>query len=388
MTPGARVAAAISVLEDYLEGTAAEKALTNWGRRSRFAGSKDRAAVRDLVFDALRRRRSCGGLSDGTASRLWVAAVLKVQGQSLEEHFNGVGHAPGALTREETALLAGLPSADPDLPAWAMTDLVESHGADQATAIAQTLQTRAPITLRVNLRKGSLEQAKESLAGTGISCRTTDVCETALVVTENPRRVQSSEAYVSGLVEIQDANSQAITALVPVEPNQRVLDYCAGGGGKTLAMAGRVQAQWFAHDAAPKRLAALGERSKRAGIKVTQLASDAIAQQAPFDVVVCDVPCSGSGAWRRSPAAKWDTASSDVDGFSGLQRQICAEAFAFVKPGGVFAYFTCSIFDRENTQQRDWILQQMPDAQIIADTARLPDSEGDGFYAFIVRFPK
>jgi len=385
MTPGARVAAAIAVLDEYLGGVAAEKALTNWGRRSRFAGSKDRAAVRDLVFDALRRRRSCGSFSDATSTRLWLAAVLKSQGLNPAELFDGQGHAPDVLSEGEVSGLADLPTGDPDLPNWVFAELQDTHGADKAQDIATVLQTRAPITLRVNLRQGAVDQAIASLAADGVDCMAAADVDTVLHVMSNPRRVQSSAAFQAGLVEIQDAHSQAITALVPVDAGQRVLDYCAGGGGKTLALAARADAQWFAHDADPKRLDALDVRAKRAGVRVTKLTTDGTVSQAPFDVVVCDVPCSGSGAWRRSPAARWATSPADVDAYVTVQQQIVEQALALVKPGGVFAYFTCSVFARENQMQRDWMLQQHPGLDILSDTSFLPSAVGDGFYALIAR---
>ncbi len=385
MTPGARVAAAIEVLDAHRSGTALEKALTNWGRASRFAGSKDRAAVRDLVFDAVRRQRSCGGLDAQVPTRVWVAAVLKATGCAPDAMFTGDGHAPAPLLPAELDHLAELPAAVPDAPDWMVADLRRDLGADGASRVVDSLAHRAPLGLRVNLRKADVAKAQQALLRDGIETQTTPVVPTALIVKTNPRRVHSSRAFQDGWVEIQDAHSQAIAARVPLSPGDRVLDYCAGGGGKTLALAARADGVWHVHDAAPQRLADIPDRAKRAGVKVQAVTRDDAATQAPFDAVICDVPCSGSGAWRRSPAAKWRTAPGDIAAFQALQRDICAAALPLVRPGGIFAYFTCSVLAAENAAQKDWLLDHAPTLRVLDEAQYLPDGVGDGFYALIVR---
>lgn len=383
MTPGARVAAAISVLEEYLQGVPSEKCLTNWARRSRFAGSKDRAAVRDIVFDAIRRRRSCGGFSNPPNVRLWVARVLQNLGDDPSELYSGEGHSPDPLTDNEKLALSAVDANIPDLPDWAVEKINQTFDGSTGISIANLKRDRAPATVRVNLRKSTVEKAQSDLSDVGIETRTTAASETALIMTGNARRLSQTDALQTGIVELQDAHSQALASIVPVQPGDHVLDYCAGGGGKTLALAARHKAKWFAHDLAPKRLQDLKVRALRAGVKVTVLTTEAVGKEARFEHVFCDVPCSGSGAWRRSPDARWATTPENVATYVALQQDICEQAVPLVKSGGTFTFMTCSIFSDENDLQVDWVKQTFPQLMLRDMVQYLPSTEGDGFFGAV-----
>lgn len=383
MTPAARLSAAIEVLDLYLGGSPAEKALTNWARRSRFAGSKDRAAIRDIVFDCLRRRESLllrGGARSGRA----LVAAHTVHAHSLPEAqllFSGEGHAPAALSAQEVASLRARaqpsPTAQYDLPAWLIPRFEASLGQD-AQAVAEQLRSRAPVFLRVNLRRASRVQAIDILAQDGVTAEPHPDVETALIIVENPRRVATSRAYLDGVVELQDASSQAVCMGLPDAP--RMLDYCAGGGGKSLAYGDAHNAALFAHDANAARLHDLPDRAKRAGLKVTMLDHLGCRQAAPFDLVLTDVPCSGSGSWRRAPEGKWALTSDKLDDLSALQAQILDEAAGLVAPGGCLAYATCSVLHEENEAQVAAFVARNPAFSVSHQRRYAVSDLGDGFF--------
>jgi len=190
-----------------------------------------------------------------------------------------------------------------------------------------------------------------------------DLSKTALQVTANARKIQNSAAYLSGLVELQDAASQAVTDMVPLRDGQRVLDYCSGGGGKALALAARAKVQMFAHDADPRRMRDLPDRAKRAGVSVT--ITDNPAKTGPYDVILTDVPCSGSGSWRRDPQGKWALTEPGLTAVCAVQAEILDKVAPLLAANGVLAYATCSMLHDENEAQiaafllrhNGWILQ-------------------------------
>ena len=383
MTPGARVAAAITVLDQIGGGAFAEQALTGWARASRFAGAKDRAAVRDHVFDVLRCRRSLGE-GDG---RLLMARLLQRDNVDLSHIFNGLGHAPDALSETEAAALA-LPlalsdAAACDLPDWLWPVWQASLGADALQA-AQAQQARADVFLRVNQRRITLAAAMAALAQDGVTAQAHDTVDGCLRVLDNPRRIKTAAAYLTGLVELQDAASQRAVQMVPVAAGARVLDYCAGGGGKALAFADRHVADIFAHDIAPARMADLPDRAARAGVVITRLAPDQVADHAPFDVVFCDAPCSGSGTWRRSPDAKWRLTRDRLDALCAIQNNVIGRAATFVAPQGLLAYATCSVLQDENDAVITQFLHSNPAWSVMLRDQRLPGPDGDGFFLSVL----
>lgn len=352
MTPAARVQAAIECLDRILGGAAAEKVLTAWARSSRFAGSADRAAVRDHVFDALRARRSFAALGGAETGRGILIGALRAIGEDLDAVFDGTPYAPPPLSPGERAAgrqpVAGAEAAD--LPDWLWPRFAASLGED-AQAAAEALKHRAPVHLRVNLAKIDRDGAIDALEKDGIEARQHPAASTALEAVAGARRLRGASAYLNGLVELQDAASQAVVEALPLVPGMRVLDYCAGGGGKTLAMAALGAFEMFAHDAAPQRLRDLPSRADRAGVRVKLLASDQLATRGPFDLVLCDVPCSGSGAWRRAPDGKWRLTEVGLSELVATQSAILDDAATLVAPGGVLAYATCSVLQDENERK-------------------------------------
>ncbi len=380
MTPAARVQASIEILDDILSGAPVEKALTGWARRSRFAGSKDRAAVRDHVFDAIRCRRSFAALGGAETGRGLMIGSLRAIGADPLALFNGGRHAPASIRDGETGREFATEAERLDIPEWLWPEFSSSLGSE-AIAAAQALQSRAPVHLRVNLAKVDVEQAIQALAAEEIHTHPHPACETALEVTDGARRIARSQAYLSGLVELQDAASQAVVSALPLHPGMRVLDFCAGGGGKALAIAARGEGvQVFAHDANPARMRDLPARAKRAGVDITLLSSDQISEQPTFDVVLTDVPCSGSGSWRRAPAGKWALTSEGLERLGRTQLEILRSVAQLVVRDGLLAYATCSVLAAENDRVLDGFLAEYPDWHTGLRRQWVVSLETDGFF--------
>ncbi|WP_170399015.1 RsmB/NOP family class I SAM-dependent RNA methyltransferase [Ruegeria arenilitoris] len=359
MTPAARIQASIEILDEILAGAPVEKSLTNWARRSRFAGSKDRAAVRDHVFAALRCKRSYAALGGAETGRGLMIGTVRASGAPLEDVFTGARHAPGVLAETEVGRDFDSEAEQYDIPDWLWSRFQTSLG-EQAVPVAQALQSRAPVHLRVNLMKADVSAAIASLAADGIIAVPHPACDTALEVTEGARKIAQSRAYMDGLVELQDAASQAVVAALDLRPGMRVLDYCAGGGGKSLALAAQKGVSVFAHDVNAARMRDLPTRAERAAVRVEILTTEDLVQQAPFDVILADAPCSGSGSWRRAPAGKWALTESRLQELTGIQASILDQLAPMIAPGGVLAYATCSMLDDENGNVVDGFLRKYP----------------------------
>ena len=378
MTPGARISAMIEILETVLAGVPTEKALTNWARARRFAGSKDRAAIRDYVYQAVRCRRSSGAWPSPGSARAWALGSLRQQGADIGALFNGLGHAPAILDLAESDISSPTSPDLYDVPDWVLERMIEDHGMDKAHEIARTLRDRAPVCLRVNLRKATIQQVQEALEADGILTELNPICDTALNVLSNHRKVAMHACFKNGLIEKQDAGSQAVAARIPV--HGRILDYCAGGGGKSLAIAARTGATLFAHDINHGRMSEIEPRANRGGHDISVIAPDDINTAGVFDTLICDIPCSGSGAWRRSPDSKWRLTSDELLVFVNLQRKILEKAIEHLAPGGTLAMVTCSIFASENQEQKEWLLSTFKDLTYFDEMLLTPADTHDGLY--------
>lgn len=377
MTPGARAAAAIQILDSILAGEPAEARLTRWARASRFAGSGDRAAVRDLVYDTLRRRRTRAALGGGDTGRALILGACRDQGLDPATLFTGGGHAPAPLSPAELA--AGRtpdPTEETDLPDWIAERFAADLG-DDFPRVAAALRERAPVWLRVNLDRATVPVARSRLGDDGIRTETHPGSDTALRVTDGARKVAASAAFREGLVELQDLSPQMACAALAVGPGTRVLDYCAGGGGKALALAAR-GASVMAWDAAPDRMRDLSVRAARAGARIAIAPPD--GPRGLHDLVLVDVPCSGSGTWRRTPDAKWRLVPSDLDRLHGVQRAILDRAAGLVAPGGRLAYMTCSLLQSENEDQVAGFLARNPAFRLERQQTLTPLTASDGFF--------
>ncbi|WP_375552572.1 RsmB/NOP family class I SAM-dependent RNA methyltransferase [Rhodophyticola porphyridii] len=379
MTPEARYAAAMTVLDRWLQDVPVEKALTGWARGARYAGSKDRAAVRDHVFDVLRCRGRCAALGGAETGRGLVLGLIRLNGLPPEAIFTGQGFAPPALSPAEASTPTPAPDVLADLPGWLSPALRQSFGADLAD-LARAMGQRAPVHLRANLRKTTVDEAVALLTSSGIGARAVPGCETAIEVISGARGVRHTQAYLDGLVELQDLSVQRACAAVDWPVDGRILDYCAGGGGKALAIAARSDAEISVHDANPARMADLPARAGRAGVRLIARETSALTGAGPFDLVLADVPCSGSGTWRRDPEAKWRLTPERLADLRRLQSDILDRAARLVRPGGSLVYMTCSLLQSENEEQVEAFLACTPGWVLTGRHIETPLTASDGFF--------
>lgn len=395
MTPGARLSAAIELLDAVIGGEPAERALTRWARASRFAGSKDRAAVRDLVYDALRRRRSLGWLGGSDSGRAIMLALLAEDGTDPGALCTGTGFDPAPVAPGELAQLARKLSDAPravrlDVPDFLEAELESSLGTEFA-AVMVAMQSRAPVDLRVNTLKSNAAAATVVLTRDGVSVEPIALARSALRVVGNPRLVSASRAYSQGMVELQDASSQVVAETAGARPGTTVLDFCAGGGGKTLALAAEMEGRGrlLAWDANAQRMADLPDRARRAGARVRILSDADCAALGPVcDLVLVDAPCSGTGAWRRKPEGKWRLSPESLAAFPSLQDAILDSAAGKVKPGGRLVYATCSLLARENEDRARAFVERHPGWKAEGERRLSPLDGGDGFFIAKFRAPR
>lgn len=378
MTPSARVSAAIDCLDRISSGEAAEKVLTTWARANRFAGSTDRRAIRDLVFTALRNRRSFAWIGGGETGRQIMLGAAHAAG-TLEAWFDGQGYGPATITEQEREATRPIGAARDavrhDVQDWIWE--LATRGVPQQSETLSALKSRAPVFLRVNTLKGPISAVREALTAEGIGTEPHSLSPTALKVTSNAPKVAASRAFAEGLVEMQDAASQAcVDHIAELLPGASVLDFCAGGGGKSLAIAAFRPKQIFAYDAHAGRMKDIPARAARAGTKIKILSEPA----GRHDVVFCDCPCSGSGAWRRQPEAKWTLTGERLAEICDLQDDILDRATEHVTDDGHLVYATCSILREENENRRDAFLERHQDWKLKSSRRFSPLEGGDGFF--------
>jgi 16S rRNA (cytosine967-C5)-methyltransferase len=371
MTPGARVAAAIEVLGDVEQRRRPlADALKDWGLVHRFAGSGDRSAIANICFDALRRKSSSAWLMDDPGPRASVIGGLKqsrgLDAAGLAALFNGQGHAPPELDSREIdriarADLTGAPAhVRGDYPEW-LADEFDATFAGEAAHEGRALAERAPVDLRVNILREERDKALAALSH--LTPRPTPLSPIGIRIAVSPEgrgpALAAEPAYAKGQVEVQDEGSQLAALLSCAKAGDQVLDLCAGAGGKSLAMAAMMsnQGQIYATDSDGRRLMPIFDRLERAGARNVQVRApkgqqDILSDLAGrCDIVFVDAPCSGSGAWRRNPDAKWRMRPGALDQRRKDQMQALERAALYVKPGGRLIYVTCSVLKAENEDQ-------------------------------------
>ena len=370
MQTGARIAAAIEVLEDVLNRhQPIALALAAWGKAHRFAGSGDRNAIGGLVYDALRRRASISWAfeSDGARALALGAAssALGIMPEAVIAACDGSGHAPAALSDiEQRGLTRSLDDApehaQADIPEWLWPRFVEVYGGN-AVAEGQAMSRRAPADLRVNTLKSTRDIVLKELTEFGAeTCALSPIGLRVAPPTGAGRtpNLQAEAAFQEGWFEIQDEGSQLAALMVGAGPGMNVIDLCAGAGGKTLAIAAAMQnkGQIYAYDEDRLRLKPIFDRVHRSGLRNIQILRGGDKQAlgalgAKFDRVLVDAPCTGSGTWRRRPDAKWKLKPEAVLNRIKEQREVLKDAARLVKPGGRLIYVTCSILPEENGGQ-------------------------------------
>lgn len=374
MRDGARLQAAAEVLDDIARHhRPAQIALSDWGRRHRFAGTRDRSAIGTLVFDVLRQKRSLAWrMGDDGPRALVLAAASSALGLSADQVISAAEdgpHAIGALSEKERAGLTrklsddAPPAVQGDIPEWLWASFDRAFGA-QAAGEGQALAKRAPIDLRANTLKGNRIRVLKTLQ-TFDPSPTPHAPDGVRLAAPGPGikapPVEREAAHGKGWYEVQDEGSQLAALLSGAGPRMQVLDLCAGAGGKTLALAAQMQntGQLFAYDKDKTQLRPIFDRIRRAGVRNVQVleAGDVAALNAlgqRFDVVLIDAPCSGTGTWRRRPDSKWRLSEAALHQRIEDQRAVLQLGADLVKPGGRLVYVTCSVLPEENTEQTAW----------------------------------
>ncbi|HEY3947477.1 RsmB/NOP family class I SAM-dependent RNA methyltransferase [Phenylobacterium sp.] len=390
MRDAGRLAAAIDVLgEIETRHRPVRLALKSWGDAARYAGAKDRAFVSGLVLDVLRRRRSLAWRMGDDGPRAAALAALRLHWDwPLDRVAEAAGeepHGPGRLTDTERAALeqprdlADAPAAvRGDYPDWLEAAFERAFGDDRAEQGA-ALSERAPVDLRVNLLKSGPERTLKAL--TPLHAEATGVLPTALRMpaldpTARSGAVEAIPQFSKGWFEVQDLGSQIAAAAAGEVKGKQVLDLCAGGGGKTLALAAAMgnTGQIYAYDSDARRLADTVRRGDRAGVRNLQVRSpltpDALkGLEARMDVVFIDAPCSGTGSWRRHPDTKWRLTPETLQKRIADQDAVLDAGAAYVKPGGRMVYVTCSVLPDEDEDRVSAFLARTPGFQVRPATA-------------------
>ncbi|MGD9664820.1 MAG: RsmB/NOP family class I SAM-dependent RNA methyltransferase [Novosphingobium sp.] len=351
MTPAARVQAAIEILDLVVDaargkGAPADRIVSDWFKTRRFAGSKDRRAVRELVFAAI---RACGPVPpSGRAAMLRLAE----NDSTIAPLFDGSRHGPAPVAVGEPVAEGGY------APQWLQDLLAVSDIAGDELA---ALLDRAPLDVRINTLRGDRATIVTTLPEPG------EQTVAPLALRYPPgTRVEQWDAYASGAVEVQDSGSQLVCGAVAAIPGETVVDLCAGAGGKTLALAAAMEnrGRLLACDIDRARLSRLGPRAERAGAtnvetrlldpgKEAAMLADITGQA---DAVLVDAPCSGTGTWRRNPEVRWRLDPQVLARFNAAQDMLLALGASLVRPGGRLIYVTCSLIDAEGAERVDAFL--------------------------------
>lgn len=391
MTPGAQVAAAIELLENVHEKWEAGRAVPvdamigDYFRQRRYIGAKDKGFISRRVYAVLRQ----GGVLQWhieqaelpTTPRSLVLAALLIEEKhpaaTLEEWFSGEGYDPDPLEIEEMRFAQNVDAENisemPDwmrlnAPEWCMDKLRALFGDDLEAELA-ALNQEAPLDMRVNTLKTTREAARKALKKENFDAELTPYSPWGLRL-HRRGALFNTKVFKDGWIEVQDEGSQLVTLLSEAKPGQKVIDFCAGAGGKTLALAAMMQnkGRILAWDTAEKRLQQSAKRLARAGADNVQrhaLTSETDGfvkrHKDSADVVMIDAPCSGSGTWRRNPDLKWRFNADDLAEVTAIQEKILDSAQRLVKKGGKLLYITCSIFEEENELQVKQFLTKYPD---------------------------
>lgn len=385
MRPAARLAAAIEVF-DILEKERrpAADALKAWGLAHRFAGSGDRAAIAGLVYDALRRRASSAFIMGAETPRAILLGMLKRE-RALETDViaalaDGSQHAPEPLSGDErkrldAADVSGAPAyVAGDYPEWLDPHFTRVFGDERAEEGA-ALASRAPLDLRVNTLKGARAAAAGMLSDHapeetpwspwGLRIR--------LAAEAKSPAIHAEPAFIKGVVEVQDEGSQLAALFSGAKPGEQAVDLCAGAGGKTLALAAMMQnkGQIFATDDDKRRLAPIHDRLARSGARNVQVRTPKSVGgeiddlKGKMDLVLIDAPCTGTGAWRRNPDAKWRMRPGALEQRMKEQAEVLDRAVPLLKASGRIAYVTCSVLDEENGAQVRAFLTRHADFAVV-----------------------
>jgi 16S rRNA (cytosine967-C5)-methyltransferase len=313
-----------------------------------------------------------------------LALVTVWPGDDIAAAFNGERHAPNPLTRAEQVALRRLagghklehreqpPEVRGNAPSWLAPALAAAFG-ERLDAELQALLEPATVDLRVNALKSTRDEALARLRSEGVTAEPTRLSSLGLRLVGR-RPLGETGSFKDGIVEVQDEGSQLVALLVGAKPGMRVVDFCAGAGGKALAIAAGManKGHVIACDVSPKRLEASAKRLRRAGahnVERRLIADEADKwikrHKREFDRVLVDAPCTGIGTWRRNPDGRWSLDPTDLEELVAKQARILASAARLVKPGGLLVYATCSLLPAENEDQVSAFLAANPEFKLV-----------------------
>lgn len=406
MTPAARLAAAIEVLGAIeRERRPAADALKSWGLAHRFAGSGDRAAIGGLVYDALRRKASSAFLMGDDSARAVALGMLKrergMDAEAIGKLADGSRHAPEPLTEGErerltSASLDGAPAhIAGDYPDWLDPHMAKTFGEIRVEEGA-ALASRAPLDLRVNTLKAEREGAQAALEDLQAEPTPWSPLGLRIKLAADAKAppVHAEPAFIKGQVEVQDEGSQLAALFAGAAPGEQVIDLCAGAGGKTLALAAAMEnkGQLYATDDDKRRLAPIHDRLARSGARNVQVrtpksvGTELDDLKGRIDLVLIDAPCTGTGAWRRNPDAKWRIRPGALEQRVKEQAEVLERAVPLLKAGGRIAYITCSVIEEENGAQVRRFISRHPEFSIVPprEVAQAIAGAGDFLAAALV----
>ena len=380
MKAAARLQGAIDILRSVLlDNILPEKALSDWGRSHKFAGSSDRRAIADTFYDVLRHQGTLSHYMHTHDPRLLVAGwIFFIKQQPLSgiiTLFDGERHSPAPLTESEIKLFkedAPAPTSFEgryNIAAVLEPLFRETYGND-TEKVLYALEGRAFFDMRVNILKTTRDEAITRMRDDfpDVYLRKTPLSPVG-IRSEEHFSIRNYELYEKGFIEIQDESSQLLTLMCDTRPDMRILDFCAGGGGKALAFAVATggKADIVASDISEIRLKQIKERTDRAKIQnIRRIAKHRLSpDKGLFDIVIVDAPCSGSGTWRRNIVERMRTRPEDIAVLHQTQKDILAESADFVNQEGQLVYSTCSLFKRENDDVVAEFLKIHPEFKLI-----------------------
>lgn len=349
-------------LADVLQNVGpADAKLSAFFRQHRELGNKQRGFVADAVYGVIRRLSLLSYLADGQdARKLVIAWLLRVQGYSVRDLADSLNKQQATWAEEIKAKDTQQLSLEiqADMPLWLWQTMLQQYSTEQALTIARSMHQPAPLDLRVNTIKNSREQVLATFAQQGINAQATPYSPFGIRLQQRVA-IQKNPLFLRGDIEVQDEGSQLLSVLLAPKRGEMVADFCAGAGGKSLAIGALMKnsGRIYAFDIAEKRLQNLAARLKRSGL--SNLHSQLISSEqdsklkrlhGKFDKVLVDAPCSGLGTLRRNPDLKWRQQPSDLAELNEKQKAILNSAAKLVKNGGYLLYATCSILQQENQQ--------------------------------------
>ena len=388
MQAPAQLQAVIELLDEISDRAyPADRTMANYFKQRRYIGSKDKAIISEYFYTILRNKLSFSYLLSEAGipanSRRFAAVLLRHLGLKTKDYFNGQGHGPKPLSESDAAAISSIDFAvlndaplnvKLNVPEWLQEDLQNSLGGLYESEMAASNE-QATTDIRINTLKSTVKQVSHFLDKVNLTPQRTPISPWGL---RFDKRVAlfGTQAFKDGWIEVQDEGSQLLGLVSKVKPSQKVVDFCAGAGGKTLAMAAMMQNKGtiYACDVHSKRLEQLTKRTRRAGVhnvRTHVLSSEndkwVKKHQQVADVVLIDAPCSGTGTWRRSPDSRWNLTQSDLQNLIETQSSILRSAKRLVKPGGVLLYATCSLLKDENEKQVERFLSNHEDFKLIPD---------------------